>query len=159
VVVSPDGRSAYAGNQEAGSVTQYDIAADGTLAPKSPAAIVSGSGESGLAMAPNGRSAYVTNLADNSVGQFAVDRETGALSQKPRSKVVVPAAPSGLAAAPDGRSLYVATLGGNIFQFTILGNGALKRKDPAKVKAFADAQAQLSGSLGLCGCCRRPIRT
>ncbi|MBN8870941.1 MAG: beta-propeller fold lactonase family protein [Solirubrobacterales bacterium] len=135
VVVSPDGRSAYAGNQEAGSVTQYDIAADGTLAPKSPAAIVSGSGESGLAMAPNGRSAYVTNLADNSVGQFAVDRETGALSQKPRSKVVVPAAPSGLAAAPDGRSLYVATLGGNIFQFTILGNGALKRKDPAKVKA------------------------
>ncbi len=135
VVVSPDGRSAYVGNQEAGSVTQYDIAADGGLSPKSPAGIVSGSGESGVAMAPDGRSVYVTNLSDNSVGQFTVDRESGALSQKPRSKVIVPAAPSGLAAAPDGDSLYVATLGGNIFQFTILGNGGLKRKSPAKVKA------------------------
>ncbi|MBN8868216.1 MAG: beta-propeller fold lactonase family protein [Solirubrobacterales bacterium] len=135
VVVSPDGNSAYVGNQEAGSVTQYDIAADGTLTPKDPPAIVSGSGESGGAMAPDGRSVYVTDLTDNSVGQFSVDRATGNLSPKPRAKVVVPAAPSGLAVNPDGKTLYVATLTGNVFQFTILANGGLRRMKPAKVKA------------------------
>jgi hypothetical protein len=48
VAVSPDGRDAYVA--QIGSVAQYDIRADGTLSPKSPALVATPNGAWGVAV-------------------------------------------------------------------------------------------------------------
>jgi hypothetical protein len=50
VAVSPGGESVYVANSASHSVSQYDVGAGGTLLPKSPPTVESGSGPLGIAV-------------------------------------------------------------------------------------------------------------
>jgi 6-phosphogluconolactonase (cycloisomerase 2 family) len=136
VVVAPGDRSVYVANQDAGTVSQYDVGAGGALTPKTPAGVPAGAGASGVAVAPDGRSVYVTNLEAGTVSQYDVDPANGTLAAKSPDAVQVPARPSGIGVSPDGRSLYVATLSGRLAQYDVdPGSGRLRPKSPATVRA------------------------
>jgi DNA-binding beta-propeller fold protein YncE len=102
--VSPDGRSLYAsitfGNGFAGNqIDQYDIAADGTLTPKSPAAVGTGNFPRGLALTPDGRSLYAANFGSDEVSQYSVGSD-GTLSPKSPSTGPAGQGPWGVAVTP-----------------------------------------------------------
>jgi 6-phosphogluconolactonase len=106
LALSPDGRSLYAsnvpGNGFAGNqIDQYDIAADGSLSPKSPPTVATGDYPRGLALAPDGRSLYAANFGSDEVAQYTVG-SGGALSPKSPPTVSVGRGPWGIAvtAAP-----------------------------------------------------------
>jgi hypothetical protein len=52
VAVSPDGQSVYVTNNLDDNVSQYDVGADGTLSPKSPATVAAGESPSGIVASP-----------------------------------------------------------------------------------------------------------
>src|SRR4051812_24062001 len=72
VAASPDGRSLYIANLVDATVSQYDIAANGALAPKAPPTVPAGSFPSAIVANPDGKSVYVTNQGDRTVSQYAV---------------------------------------------------------------------------------------
>lgn len=70
--VSPDGKSVYVVNgANLDAVSQYDIAGDGTLSPKTPAGAGTSDDSWGIALTADGANAYVTNSNGNSVSQFS----------------------------------------------------------------------------------------
>jgi DNA-binding beta-propeller fold protein YncE len=130
---TPDRRSLYVVNQTSGTVSQYDIARDGTLAPKTPDSVATGSSPQGVAVAPDGQHVYVVNQGDRTVGVYGVDG-AGALT-------LAASAPAGrgagqIALSPDGSSAYVTNLtDGTVSQYDVGADGALTPKDPASVPA------------------------
>jgi DNA-binding beta-propeller fold protein YncE len=130
---TPDRRSLYVVNQTSGTVSQYDIAGDGTLAPKTPDSVATGSSPQGVAVAPDGQHVYVVNQGDRTVGVYGVDG-AGALT-------LAASAPAGrgagqIALSPDGSSAYVTNLtDGTVSQYDVGADGALTPKDPASVPA------------------------
>jgi DNA-binding beta-propeller fold protein YncE len=138
ITVAPDGRSAYAANPFADTVSQYDIdPVSGVLSPKTPARITARAEPLAVAVAPDGRSAYVTAFDDEIVSQYDIDPVSGVLS--PKTPATVPGARSGAIAGgivtPDGRSLYVPNpLDGTVSQYDIDPvSGVLSPKSPATV--------------------------
>jgi 6-phosphogluconolactonase (cycloisomerase 2 family) len=130
---SPDGRRLYVVNQTSGTVTQYDIAVDGTLAPKIPDSVATGSSPQGLAVAPDSRHVYVVNQGDRTVGVYGVDG-AGALTST--SSAAAGRGAAQIALSPDGSSAYVTNLTeGSISQYDVGADGALTPKDPAAVAA------------------------
>jgi hypothetical protein len=93
---------------------------------------------SGLAVSPNGRSLYVATLTGR-LGQFDIDRRTGALTPKRPGSVRVGRSigGAGVAITPDGRHLYTPnSLADTISQFAIRpGTGRLSPLRPASVRA------------------------
>src|SRR5215218_2195682 len=135
VAVSPDGKSAYVTNWNAGTVSQYDVnPATGVLSAKAPAAVAAGSTPFGVAVSPDGRSAYVTHEVGFTVSQYDINPTTGALSAK--TPATVAAGPSrGVAVSPDGKSAYVTDWDITaVFQYNVdPTTGALSPKTPATV--------------------------
>jgi DNA-binding beta-propeller fold protein YncE len=139
VVVSPDGRSVYVTASAGPSgfqsyVLQYDVGANGTLSPKTPARVPGPFGPlkcrregtslyctgalfsgGGMAVSPDGHSVYVAGYLTEPFGlerpgevlQYDVGAG-GALS--PKNPLVVQAGNGGdaVAVSPGGRSVYVA---------------------------------------------------
>ena len=143
VVVSPDGQSVYVANSgvlvdepddQNASVSQYDIAANGTLSPKSPPFIDScGSMADHLAVSPDGKSLYVGTGDDcDLIDQYDI-AANGTLS--PKSPAFVEATgPDALAVSPDSRSVYATGMGGRVvFQYDAGGDGTLSPKSPPSV--------------------------
>jgi DNA-binding beta-propeller fold protein YncE len=128
---SPDRRSLYVANQTSGTVSQFDIAADGTLSAKTPSSVGTGSSPLGIAVSPDGRHVYVVNQGDRTVGVYSADA-AGALT-------LASTAPAGrgasqIALAPDGGSAYVTNLtDGTVSQYDVGAEGSLTAKDPAAV--------------------------
>jgi DNA-binding beta-propeller fold protein YncE len=141
VAVSPDGRSVYVANTTlavipGGSVSQFDVGANGTLTAKSPADVPSNGAAFALAVSPDGKSVYVTNVG-GTVSQYDVGAG-GALTPKTPASVPVGAAgvvfPKDIAVSPDGRSVYVAVLdSGAVSQYSVGTGGVLSPKTPATV--------------------------
>jgi DNA-binding beta-propeller fold protein YncE len=128
---SPDRRSLYVVNQTSGTVSQFDIAAGGTLAPKAPLSVATGSSPIGVAVAPDSRHVYVVNQGDRTVGVYAADG-AGALTLS--STVAAGRGASQIVLSPDGSSAYVTNLtDGTIAQYDVGAGGALTPKDPAAV--------------------------
>ena len=125
--------SLYVVNSNDGSVSQYGVAADGSLSPLSPAVVPAGPGHSaGIAVTPDGRSAYVANLS-GSVSQYDIGPR-GALTPKSPASVSTSPGAEGVAISPDGKSVYVGDSGSNVVsQFDVGPGGALVPKAPATV--------------------------
>ena len=97
VAVSPDSRNVYVTNSDS-TVSQYSAGPDGTLTPKSPAAVPTGTdpaiaGATGVVVSPDGASVYVTNPtapegAPGSVSQYSVN---GSGELAPKTPATVPA--------------------------------------------------------------------
>jgi DNA-binding beta-propeller fold protein YncE len=133
VAASPDRRSLYVVNQTSGTVSQFDIASDGTLAPKTPSSVATGSAPLSVAVAPDSRHVYVVNQADRTVGVYSADA-AGVLTLS--STAPAGRGASQVALSPDGSSAYVTNLtDGTISQYDVGAAGALTPKDPAAVAA------------------------
>jgi hypothetical protein len=99
VAVSPDGKSVYAVAFGPPKVGQYDVGADGALAPKTPATVATGTFPFKIAVSPGGHSVYVTNNSDNTVSQYDVGAG-GALTPKFPATVATGDNPRGIAVTP-----------------------------------------------------------
>ena len=97
--MSADGKSAYVTNHDSNTVSQFTVAANGTLSPKTPATVATGSDPFGVALSADGKSAYVTNSNGNTVSQFTV-AANGTLSPKTPATVATGTDPAGIAVSP-----------------------------------------------------------
>ena len=135
IALTADGQNAYVGNKASlgtpGSVSQYSVAADGTLSPKDPPSIVIEEGVNYLAVHPRGHSAYV--LAGNdTVLQYSVAAD-GTLSPKSPPTVTTDPGPRAIAVSGDGLSAYVTHAFGTVSQYSIATDGTLSAMTPATV--------------------------
>lgn len=141
MAVSPDAstvyivKSAFDGN---GSLSQYAVAADGTLTGSTRASAPVGRGPESVAISPDGRSVYVTNTEDGTVSQFDAGLD-GTLEPKVPSVVDAGPDPLGLAIHPNGRSLYVGNrqFNSTVSQFDMAADGTLSPKTPPTVEGVS----------------------
>jgi DNA-binding beta-propeller fold protein YncE len=120
LVVSPDGRSAYAGFERGNVIAQYRRdPTTGELKALSTATVTAGTEPRTIAISPDGTSVYAANFNGvgsglGSISQFSRNPETGALTAVGSP---VPTGgggfPHGIAVSPDGTSVYVANFNGN----------------------------------------------
>jgi YVTN family beta-propeller protein len=99
VVVSADGRTAYAANQGSNTVSVIDVANG-----KVTATVAVGKVPAGLALTPDGGTLWVANYTDGTVQSI----DTATL--KTGTPVSVGSGPENMAITPDGRTLYVANI-------------------------------------------------
>ncbi|WP_329274334.1 beta-N-acetylglucosaminidase domain-containing protein [Streptomyces sp. NBC_01451] len=99
VVVSPDGRTAYAANQGSDTVSVIDVAA-----AKVTATVAVGDVPAGLALTPDGRTLWVADYSDDAVQPIDLATETAG------AKITVGDGPENMAITPDGTTLYVANI-------------------------------------------------
>jgi 6-phosphogluconolactonase len=147
IAISPNGKSAYVGDNN-DRVSQYSISPrTGALRAKSPATVASGANaSSAIAVTPSGKYVYVatcvgcnkvvrrhssagglstgtgsTSAMKATVWEYRVNPGSGALSTKPFAIVATGQAPQWIAIAPNDRSAYVASSasGGAIWQYSI----------------------------------------
>jgi hyaluronoglucosaminidase len=102
VVVSADGRTAYAANQGSNTVSVIDVSS-GTVT----ATVAVGRVPAGLALTPDGRTLWVANYTDGTVQPVDTTTLTAG------SAVPVGSGPENMAITPDGRTLYVANIHDN----------------------------------------------
>ena len=135
VTVDPTSSYAYLANIRGNSISQFAIAADGTLSNLSPASVPTGTEPVFLAFDPTGKYAYVANYtvdfssAQGTVSQYAV----GAGGQlTPLATPTVPAAigPGWIAFDAFGKFAFVVNLGngtlpGTVTEYAIGTDGAL----------------------------------
>ena len=135
IMLSPDGKSAYVGNHPdssgLGSVSQYSVAADGTLSPKAPPSIVTGGGTNQIAIRRDGLSAYVA-AGNNTVLQYFIAAD-GTLSPKSPPSVTTGFNPSAIALSDDSRCAYVTDYQSTVWQYSIASDGTLSPMTPATV--------------------------
>ncbi|WP_325176279.1 beta-N-acetylglucosaminidase domain-containing protein [Streptomyces liliifuscus] len=99
VVVSADGRTAYAANQGSDSVSVIDVPTG-----RVTATVAVGDLPAGLALTPDGKTLWVADYSDDAVQP--VDLATGTAG----AKVAVGDGPENMAITPDGSTLYVANI-------------------------------------------------
>ncbi|MFJ9894341.1 beta-N-acetylglucosaminidase domain-containing protein [Streptomyces sp. NPDC091280] len=99
VVVSADGRTAYAANQGSDTVSVIDVA-KGTVT----ATVAVGKVPAGLALTPDGGTLWVANYTDGTVQPV----DTASLTAG--TPVAVGSGPENMAITPDGETLYVADI-------------------------------------------------
>ncbi|WP_308299016.1 beta-N-acetylglucosaminidase domain-containing protein [Streptomyces sp. GESEQ-35] len=99
VVVSADGRTAYAANQGSNTVSVIDVAGGEVTAT-----VAVGRVPAGLALTPDGGTLWVANYSDGTVQPV----DTTTLSAG--TAVPVGSGPENMAITPDGRTLYVANI-------------------------------------------------
>ncbi|UUU35607.1 beta-N-acetylglucosaminidase domain-containing protein [Streptomyces sp. CA-210063] len=102
VVVSADGRTAYAANQGSHTVSVIDVARGAVTAT-----VAVGRVPAGLALTPDGGTLWVANYTDGTVQPV----DTGTL--RAGATVTVGSGPENMAITPDGRTLYVANIHDN----------------------------------------------
>jgi DNA-binding beta-propeller fold protein YncE len=132
----------YVTNEDSASVSQFNSATGGLLAPLSPPAVVSGPGSRELAISPDAANLYVTSRDGNTVSQYDVGPSGKLISKSPPS-VATDELPFGIDVSPDGRSAYVANFiggccGGTISQYDVGPGGKLAPKSPPTVFGDAD---------------------
>jgi DNA-binding beta-propeller fold protein YncE len=138
IAVDPTGKFAYVtnfgtdpGTPGAGAtVSQYTVAADGTLTPNSSATAATGLNPYAIAIDSTGKYAYVTNQGSDTVSQFTLGAD-GVLTPMSTPSVPCGHLPYGLTIDPSGSHVYVANLGSSntkgttVSQYRIGAGGAL----------------------------------
>jgi len=138
LAISPNGKSVYVVAAGDSAVAQFDVGADGLLAPKSPAEVTTGTGTGpeGIVVSPDATSVYVGDFNTGTISQFDVGAD-GALS--PKSPATVPSGENTptLWMTPDGKSLYAGNYDGGggttISQFDVGAGGLLSAKSSPTV--------------------------
>ncbi|MES5818582.1 beta-N-acetylglucosaminidase domain-containing protein [Streptomyces sp. RG80] len=102
VVVSADGRTAYAANQGSDTVSVIDVPSD-----KVTATVGVGRVPAGLALTPDGGTLWVANYTDGTVQPV----DTGTF--KAGTAIAVGSGPENMAITPDGGTLYVPNIHDN----------------------------------------------
>ncbi|MEH0528899.1 beta-N-acetylglucosaminidase domain-containing protein [Streptomyces stelliscabiei] len=125
VVVSADGRTAYAANQGSNSVSVIDVARGEVTAT-----VGVGRVPAGLALTPDGGTLWVANYTDGTVQPV----DTGTL--KAGAAVAVGAGPENMAITPDGRTLYVANIHDNTVTPVGLDSGEAGAAIPVGPRPF-----------------------
>lgn len=131
LAISPDGGSLYVTNNGdvaagGGSVSQYDVAPEGTLSLKQPAAVLAGRNPVGVGVSPDGGSVYVTDHGRQSGGgalyQFDV-QQGGTLTPKSPASLSAGNNPTGFAVSPAFASALDDVLTGTRGDDVICGLG------------------------------------
>ncbi|WP_369175378.1 beta-N-acetylglucosaminidase domain-containing protein [Streptomyces sp. R28] len=125
VVVSADGRTAYAANQGSNTVSVIDVA-DGAVT----ATVAVGKVPAGLALTPDGGTLWVANYTDGTVQSI----DTGTLKAGP--PVPVGDGPENMAITPDGKTLYVANIHDNTVSPVDLTTGRAGKAIPVGPRPF-----------------------
>jgi hyaluronoglucosaminidase len=125
VVVSADGRTAYAANQGSDTVSVIDVTAG-----KVTATVTVGRVPAGLALTPDGRTLWVANYTDGTVQPV----DTGTL--KAGAPVTVGSGPENMAITPDGKTLYVADIHDNTVTPVDLTTGKAEAAVPVGPSPF-----------------------
>ena len=130
VVITPDGRHLYAGDNAGRAIDEFAINPGGTLTSVGTQLLPSGAAPDSLAVSPDGASLYV---ADASPSNHQIDEFTiaanGTLSAKSPLSIDLPFAtdPESLAVSPDGSGLFVAakSFAGALLRYPIGVGGVL----------------------------------
>ncbi|MFF4801541.1 beta-N-acetylglucosaminidase domain-containing protein [Streptomyces sp. NPDC001351] len=125
VVVSADGRTAYAADQGSNTVSVIDVAAG-----KVTATVPVGRVPAGLTLTPDGRTLWVANYTDGTVQP--VDTTTLATG----TPLPVGSGPENMAITPDGRTLYVADIHDNTVSPVDLTTGKTETAVPVGPSPF-----------------------
>lgn len=122
VAVHPSGLYAYVANSGNGTISQYQIGADGTLAAPDPAAVSTGVGASALAATESGRFVFALSDVAGTVSQYSI--ANGLLKPLPNASVPAGAKPVAIALDPSDKFAYVANSGNStITQYRISADG------------------------------------
>ena len=147
LAVDPSGKYLYVVNERGatsasyGSISQYTIGADGTLAPMTPPTIAKDYGPSDIAVHPSGKYAYAITFyypSDGtklrSVAQYTIGADGTLTPMSPGAVAITGSNPQFIAIHPSGNFLYVSDGSGVVNQFTVDPNtGALSAMTPATV--------------------------
>ena len=136
VTVDSTGQYAYvvnAGNGSIpGTISQYTIGNDGTLAAMAPATVTAGLSPYSIAVDPLGPYAYVANYGDGTVSEYT--STGGALTQL--ATISAGSNPYSVTIDPLGRYAYVANYGSNnVSQYSIGAGGVLAAMTAGPVAA------------------------
>jgi 6-phosphogluconolactonase (cycloisomerase 2 family) len=110
----------YAVNVGDGTISQYNVASDGTLTPMNPATVTNpamhtfGAAPAAATIDPTGSFLYVTNAADNTLSQFSIGSD-GQLT---------PLTPSTVATGVDPVSIVVAPVADSTPGYYVVNSGA-----------------------------------
>lgn len=123
VVLTPDGKFAYA-NSSIGSIREFKVQADGTLAALGDVS-ANLSTPQDITISPDGKVAYVPDWDNNFVAQYAVGA-MGLLVPLSPATAAVGDGPVSVAVSPDGKKAYVANLRENtVAVFDVNSDGTL----------------------------------
>jgi hypothetical protein len=140
---------AYVVNVGDGTVSQYTIQADNSLAPMNPPAVINpgmktlGVAPSAVISDPTGSFLYVANSGDGTLSQFSIGSD-GQLTALTPATVPAGVAPMSIAATvgPSGVTVYAANsgvgvpgIGGSVSQYSMGIDGTLTPLNPATVSA------------------------
>lgn len=116
---------AYVANYYGGTVSQYTIGADGSLAPMSTPTVTAGADAESIAANPTGKYVYVANYGDNTVSQYTIGAD-GSLTPMSAPTVAAGTVPDMVVIHPSGKYAYVGNYNsGNVSQYTIGADGSL----------------------------------
>lgn len=147
LAISPDGHSLYVTDEHfivepsesyEGWVSQFTIAPDGSLTPKTPATVPTGPEPKGIVISPDGANLYVADSTEDGViSQFAIGSD-GTLQALTSPTVGAGRQPFEMAISLDGKHLYATNSAEyTIGQYEIGAGGALEAMKPATVSAGA----------------------
>ena len=139
-MISPDGTSVYATNQQTDDISQYDVGAGGELSPKSPAAVGAGDNPSAIGIDAAGKNVYVADygsggdLRHYTIGAGGTLVSTGApifldgdpLGLAIRNDTIAPSAainsgPTGTTPSRDASFAFSADEAGSTFECALDG--------------------------------------
>jgi 6-phosphogluconolactonase (cycloisomerase 2 family) len=127
----------YATDNLGSTVSQFAIAAGGTLSALTPATVAAGNGPVGIAVDSTGSYVYAANTQDGSVSQYVIG-SGGALRPNSPATVNGLSYPIAVATDPRGPYVYVADVNNStVAQYAIGVGGALSPLNPATVPSDA----------------------
>jgi YVTN family beta-propeller protein len=137
-------RYAYVVNAGSNDISQYTIAANGTLTALATATVAAGTTPYSIAVDPLGQYAYVANYGSNSVSQYTIGTPSsltpGALAPMSPPTVLAGSNPISVTVDPSGTHIYVANyssgaIAGTVSEYSIGTGGALTAMATATVAA------------------------
>lgn len=137
-----NGSFAYVVNSLDNTISQYSVGASGVLGALAITPVTTGSSPWNITFTPNGKYAYVSNSGSSdpnvgdTVSQYAVAPDTGALSPLNPATVTTASYPSGSAVDATSSYAYVASVvNNNVSQYSVGSSGELAPLSPATVNA------------------------